>query len=126
MACLDRRKCLVCLAWEIRILHDGGAFEVGNYFMMKPQGFSAVKIMLTHVEKEKTFTDCTTFIGAKMYDTHTVEETPQGIRVTNIVMVTGPLQWLWTKLVAQNVAASIPEQIDALIKRAQESNDNKV
>lgn len=95
-----------------------GPFEVGNHFLLKPKGVNAVKIVLTHIEEGKKFTDCTTFIGAKMYDTHAMEETPEGLRLSNTLVVTGPLKWLWIKLVAQNVADTVPGETDALINLA--------
>jgi hypothetical protein len=53
-----------------------------------------------------------------MYDTHAMEETKDGLKITNTLVVTGPLKWLWIKLVAQNVADTIPEETEALITRA--------
>lgn len=97
-----------------------GPFEEGNYFMLKPKGMKAVKIVLTQVTPGKQFTDCTTFFGAQMSDTHYMEETQDGIKITNTIVVKGPLGWLWIKLVAQHVANSIPEEMDALVKRAWE------
>jgi hypothetical protein len=96
-----------------------GPFEVGNHFMLKPKGISAVKIVLTDVQKGREFTDCTTFFGAKMHDTHFVEETEKGLLLTNHLVVTGPLKWLWIKLVAQNVADTVPDEMDALIYSSQ-------
>lgn len=93
-------------------------FVVGNHFMLKPKGASAVKIELTEIEEGRKFTDCTTFFGAKMYDTHEVEETIEGLLLTNTLVVTGPLTFLWVKLVAQNVAATVPQDMDALVNRA--------
>jgi hypothetical protein len=94
-----------------------GAFAVGNYFMLKPKGGKAFKIELTEIVKEQKFTDCTTFFGAKMYDTHELEETKEGLRLTNTLKVMGPLRWLWIKLVAQTVADSIPQEMEALIEQ---------
>jgi len=90
-------------------------FVVGNHFMLKPKGVKPVKIMLTEVEEGRKFTDCTTFFGAKMIDTHKMEETPDGLRLTNTLVVTGPLKWLWIKLVAQNVANTVPQEMEALV-----------
>ncbi len=78
----------------------------------------AVKIDLLEVEKEKKFTDCTTFFGAIMYDTHELEETNEGLKVTNTLKVTGFLRFLWIKLVAQNIAATVPDEMEALVKLA--------
>jgi hypothetical protein len=95
-----------------------GAFEVGNHFMLKPKGVSPVKIMLTDIKEGYEFTDCTTFFGAKMYDTHKLEETAEGLKLSNKLVVTGPLKWLWIKLVAQNVADSVEEETESLVKLA--------
>jgi hypothetical protein len=95
-----------------------GEFEVGNHFFLKPKGVRPVKIMLTEIDKGYSFTDCTFFFGAKMYDTHAMEETSDGLKIINTLIVTGPLKWLWIKLVAQNVADSIPEETEALIELA--------
>lgn len=80
----------------------------------------AFKIMLTDVQEGYQFTDCTTFWGAKMYDTHAMEETPDGLRIINTLVVKGPLKWFWIKLVAQNVAKTVSEETEALVKLARE------
>jgi hypothetical protein len=95
-----------------------GAFAVGNHFMLKPKGVKAVKIELTEIEDERKFTDCTTFFGAKMYDIHELEETKEGLCLTSTLKVMGPLRWLWIKLVAQNVANSASQQMEALVEWA--------
>lgn len=97
-----------------------GPFVVGNHFMLKPKGIKPFKITLTEVEEGRRFTDCTPFFGAKMYDTHEVEEIAEGLRLTNRLVVTGPLKFVWVKLVAQNVADSVPQEMDALVKLARE------
>lgn len=95
-----------------------GAFVVGNHFMLKPKGAPSVKIELTEIEEGRKFTDCTTFFGAKMYDTHEVEEMKEGVRLTNTLVVRGPLKFLWVKLVAQKIAATVPQDMDVLVNRA--------
>lgn len=100
-----------------------GPFIVGNYFMLKPKGIKPVKIELTEIEEGRKFTDCTSFFGAKMVDTHEVEETKEGLRLTNTLMVTGPLKFLWVKLVAQNVADTVPQEMEALVNLAREKSE---
>lgn len=95
-----------------------GDFVVGNHFMLKPKGMKAVKIMLTEINEGYNFTDCTSFFGAKMYDTHAMEDTAEGLKLTNKLVVTGPLKWLWIKLVAQNIADTVADETEALIKLA--------
>jgi len=95
-----------------------GDFVVGGHFMLKPKGISAVKVVLTEINEGKNFTDCTSFFGAKMYDTHAVEAKDNGIILSNKLVVIGPLKYLWVKLVANHVANSVPDEIDALVKLA--------
>lgn len=95
-----------------------GSFLVGNHFMLKPKGAPAVKIMLTNIVVGQEFTDCTHFFGAKMWDTHKMEETAEGLRLSNKLVVIGPLKWLWIALVAKKVANDIPSEMDALVKLA--------
>lgn len=95
-----------------------GDFKVGNRFFLKPKGVQPAKIVLTEINEVYSFTDCTSFFGAKMYDTHAMEETVDGLKLTNKLVVTGPLKWLWIKLVAQNVADTIAEETENLVKLA--------
>ena len=99
-----------------------GDFVVGNHFMLKPNGMNPVKIMLVAINEGHSFTDCTSFFGARMYDTHAMEETTEGLKLTNKLVVTGPLKWIWIKLVAKNVADSVPEEMESLVKLARGEN----
>jgi hypothetical protein len=98
-----------------------GEFAVGNHFLLKPKGAPEFKIRIVDMEPGRKFTDCTTFFGAKMYDTHELEETESGLRLTNTLRLTGPLAFLWRKLVAENVAGTVPQENDALIARARKT-----
>lgn len=97
-----------------------GRFEKGNHFLLKPKGAPTFKIELTAVEEGRAFTDCTKFFGARMFDSHLLEETPEGVRLTNTLTVEGPLAFLWIKLVAQKVAATVPAENDALVALAKQ------
>jgi len=95
-----------------------GEFRAGNFFKLKPKGGQEFKVTLIEVEPQVKFKDCTRFWGAKMYDTHEMHETEQGLRLIHTLEVTGPFKFLWIKLVAKNVAASIPAQLQALVAQA--------
>lgn len=100
-----------------------GSFSVGNYFMLKPKGMGAVKIELTKIKSGWSFTDCTRFPGARMYDTHELEETAQGLKIKNIVFVEGFLGFIWTRLVAKKIANTIPKKIDLLVQIVRSRNE---
>lgn len=95
-----------------------GPFAVGNFFLLKPKGVKPVRSVLTNMKEGYKFTDCTSFFGARMYDSHSMEEMSEGLRITSTLTVTGPLQWLWVQLVAKNVAASKPEEMNTLVNLA--------
>lgn len=99
-----------------------GEFSAGNSFLLKPKGSPAVKIRLLEVLPEKSFTDCASFPLAKMYNTHEIEETEAGLKLTNILTVKGLLKHLWIKLVAKNVADSVPKEMDSLVALARKRN----
>ncbi len=95
-----------------------GDYIVGNYFMLKPKGAPAVKVEITELIENIKFTDCTKFWGARMYDIHELEETKDGLRITNTLQVTGWLSYLWVQLVAKDVANSVPNEMEALVNLA--------
>ena len=101
-----------------------GEFKVGSHFTLKPKGVKAVKVTLTEVNDSQNFTDCTTFPGAKMYNTNSIEVKDNGVLLSNKIVVTGPLRWLWIKLVAKNVADTVPNEVDSLVQLCYKKNKN--
>ncbi len=95
-----------------------GEFELGNSFRFKPKGGPEFRIVIVDLRPGRSFTDVTRFWGARMYDAHEVEAIPGGVRITGTITVQGPLSFLWTRLVAANVAASAPAEMEAAVARA--------
>jgi hypothetical protein len=103
---------------ELEYCKMDNMFIEGSQFILKPKGGPKVKITLSEVKPDEKFTDYCQFPGATMYDAHELEETPDGLRITSIITVTGPLSFIWVNLVAKNVANSIPKQMDLLVYSA--------
>lgn len=95
-----------------------GKFEKGNFFMLRPKGGPNVKVELLETKENKMFLDVTKFPLAKMYDEHTFEDTPEGLKVTNTITVKGPLGFFWRKVVAQKIVDALPDDMQAQIKAA--------
>lgn len=93
-------------------------FDAGNQFILKPKAGPKIKIILSSIIPFKTFTDYCCFPGARMYEAHFLEETPEGLKITNTITVRGLLSFLWVHLVAKKVAASVPAQTDNLVRYA--------
>ncbi|HEV2614677.1 MAG TPA: polyketide cyclase [Gammaproteobacteria bacterium] len=97
-------------------------FIAGTDFILKPKGGPNIKIILSTVIPNKQFTDYCKFIGATMFDDHVLEETSEGLRITNTITVTGWLSFIWVKLVARNVANAAPHQMDVLVNFARKKH----
>lgn len=95
-----------------------GNFEKGNHFLLRPKGGPNVKVELLEVVENKRFLDVTNFPLAKMYDEHLFEETPEGLKITNIITVKGLLGFLWVKLVAKKIVDALPVDVQEQIKAA--------
>lgn len=94
------------------------AFVAGAQFVLKPVNGPKVNIVLSEVIPNEKFTDYCKFPGATMTDYHLLEDTPDGLRITNTIAVTGPLGFIWINLVVKDIVAGIPEQLDALVNYA--------
>lgn len=90
----------------------------GAIFNLKIKNGPKFKIFITEAKPYKAFIDYTQFFLARMYDTHELKETADGLEITNTISMTGPLAWVWRKLVGENVAAGISKQTQNLIEIA--------
>lgn len=90
-------------------------FLAGGHFILKSNFSPTTKAKLITVEKNESFTYCISFLGGKMYTTHDMTETPDGLKLTTTLEVSGPLRFIWHKLCAKKIAATLPEQTQSLI-----------
>ncbi|MDB5086481.1 MAG: polyketide cyclase, partial [Mucilaginibacter sp.] len=90
----------------------------GNSFILKPKGGPKLKVKLLETVTNKSFLDVTPFPLAKMYDNHTFEETPEGLKITNTISVKGLLAFVWVKLVASDIVKALPGDVKKQIKAA--------
>lgn len=95
-----------------------GEFKPGNTFLFQPQGGKKLTMHITECTPNKSFTDCFKLPLARLYGIHEIEEVEGGVRLTTIMLVKGPLYWLWQKLLVEKIVATIPEQTDLLIEAA--------
>jgi DNA-binding MarR family transcriptional regulator len=90
-------------------------FLAGGHFTLKPKLGPATKATITAAEKNESFTYCISFLGGKMFTTHEMAETSNGLKLTTTITVTGPLRFLWRKLHAKKIANAMPEQTQSLV-----------
>jgi Polyketide cyclase / dehydrase and lipid transport len=95
-----------------------GEFQTGSTFLLKPKGGPKIRIGLEEVKPVAYFKDRTTFPLAKMYGEHWYEDTPEGLKVTVTMTITGLLSGLWYKLVMKDIVQRQPEEIQTQIAEA--------
>ena len=98
-----------------------GDFAVGNSFVLHPKGGPKVTIAIVDVQPNRAFTDMTSFPLAKMYGKHEFLIDGDALEIKTTMSVSGPLAFLWAKLVAEGIVKGIPQQTDELIAAAKAS-----
>jgi len=95
-----------------------GEFETGKVFRFRPKGGPELGIEITEAKPLAGYADLTRFPGARMLDSHEIVDHGDRIEIKNTLTVTGPLGFLWRRLVAEDVAASIEAQTRSMIEQA--------
>jgi hypothetical protein len=99
-----------------------GPFVKGAVFHFKPKGGPRLSMQITECTPNQSFTDCFKIPFARMYGIHSMESTDEGLRITTSIKVEGLLGWILRKVVAEKVAAEVPEQTSQLIRLAAQVN----
>lgn len=95
-----------------------GVFEQGNSFIMKIKNGPKLKMLITECLPNKKFTDTYYFPLARLDGIHEIEKRTDGLHITTTIRMTGPLRWLWRKMVAEEIVSTLPHQTDLLIQLA--------
>jgi len=95
-----------------------GAFQAGTFFTFQPKGGPKLRLELVKVEKNRSFTDLTRFPLARMYGIHEFLDHKDGIELRTTMQVSGPLAFVWRRLVAQNIVKDLPKQTARVVEFA--------
>ncbi len=99
-----------------------GPFQLGTTFTLKPIGAPIVKIEIIEGQENFKFTHRTRFYGAIMDGIHEMDETSESLRLTTTIQISGPLSFIWRKIVAEGIVKILPEQTEAFVKLARNKN----
>ncbi len=99
-----------------------GPFRPGSFFKFKPKGGLNLKLELTEVTENRSFTDVTHFPLARMYDVHELIETADGVEIRSTVKISGLASFVWRKIVAEGIAANAVHQTELLVARVKSLN----
>ena len=95
-----------------------GPFAQGAIIQLRPKGGPNVKVELQSVDPGVHYTDITRFPLAEMVVDHDLLRYGDEVEIRTNIKVTGPLSFLWSRIVAKDIVAGLPEQIRRMIERA--------
>jgi hypothetical protein len=95
-----------------------GAFTQGGTGVLKPKGGPNVKFVIEKLT-ETEFVDVSRLMGARLTFSHVVTPTTDGCDVDVAITMSGPLAWLWNRILGKGLAASVQPDLQALAQAAQ-------
>jgi hypothetical protein len=100
-----------------------GAFEAGTRGQMKPKGGPKTKFTVTRVEAHRGFTDRSHLPLTKLDFDHELEAMSDGtVKITHTVSFSGPLAFLFSRLIGKNIKAGLPEAVHKLAQLAEQGD----
>jgi hypothetical protein len=94
---------------------SSGAVHVGARFALKPKGGPKVAMEVTDMLQPTRFGDLARLPLASMATDHCFEPSGNGTRITVNIAVSGPLAFLWDRVVARKQAAGAEAQTAAFL-----------
>jgi len=94
-------------------------FAVGSPYVLKPKGGPTVKATILEVEPNKRFVDVSHLLGAKLRLVHEITQQNSVAMVSVTMIMSGPLQWVWAKILGKNQQADLEESTANLIAKAE-------
>jgi hypothetical protein len=96
-----------------------GNFETGTKGIMKPIGGPKTRFVMTECENLQSFTDRSLLPLCKMDFIHKMTETKNGLEITHKVVMTGFLNFLFSKIMGKNIAKGLPLAVKKLVELAE-------
>jgi hypothetical protein len=95
-----------------------GTFTQGGTGVLKPKGGPKVKFVIEKLT-DTEFVDVSRLVGARLTFSHRVTPTSTGCAVDVAVTMSGPLAWLWNRILGKGLAGSVQPDLEALARAAE-------
>lgn len=95
-----------------------GPFAAGSTIDFKPKGANKIKTVIAKCEPLCQVTDVTKLPLATLVFDHVLEQTSAGLRVTHTVSISGPLTFLWKRIIGYKIKAGLPTSMQNLVNAA--------
>lgn len=97
-----------------------GPAATGKDFLLKPKGGPKTRITIVQCDRPSAFSDLSHLPLCKMRFVHTFVDTPEGVRIEMDLRMSGPLTFLWKKVIGAKQADEFPQHVRALIDAAKQ------
>jgi len=88
---------------------------VGTHGVLKPKGGPKVKFAISACIPGREYTDTSLLPGARLVFQHTVVADGVGSKLHVLVTMSGPLSWLWAKIMGGGFRHSAQADLDRLV-----------
>ena len=95
-----------------------GEFKTGATFTLKPVGGPAVAGVVTEYQPNRSFSNVTSLPLAKMEFVHEMIEVAGGVQLTHGVNISGPLGFVWARIIGKKTVAGLPPAMSTLVRLA--------
>jgi hypothetical protein len=95
-----------------------GEFKSGATYTLKTVDGPAVKAVIQECEPYRCFTDVSSLPLAKMEFVHEMVDIAEGVQLTHRVNISGPLSFLWARVIGAKTAAGLPHAMSKLVQQA--------
>lgn len=99
---------------EVRAVTFHGSAIPGARGRMRPASGPSATFTVTAFEPHQVFTNASSLPGATLVFEHLVAPTPGGSTISVTVGVDGPLAFLWSRLLAKNMAHAAQSSVTGL------------
>jgi hypothetical protein len=104
---------------EVEWVSHDGPFTAGTTGRLKPKGGPTTKFTIVSLETDRAFQDVTRLPGARLVFDHVLTDQPGGgTAITHTVSITGPMTFLFSRVIGRNIARGLPATVSALAQLA--------
>ena len=100
---------------DIKAVEHEGAPSAGTRFTLQLKDGSAVTLTVEAIEPPAIFVDQAKLPLARMLSRHELLPAEGGgTRLRHVITLSGPLAWLWDRLVARKIVEGLPRQTERM------------
>ncbi len=95
------------------------SFSAGGHYTLKPKGGPKVTATILVVEPNQKFIDVSHLPGADLKFDHIIRQEAGRTSVSLVMTISGPLSWLWAKILGKNQQSDLEQSTANLIAKAE-------